>query len=379
MKSSAATINCAYLLGGTVPHFDQTYRDLNPRAEFQEFMRRNVTTAYDFASILQHSTSFVGKRLKPKVHFACAAATWRQESAVAIASGEDIGILCATLDLISMRKNPILIVTHGSYFGSRYWAYMARVLRTQKHVHWACLSTSLAECMINEHGFSPGQVHSCGYGVDTDFFSPQIIDDSYPMILAAGTANRDYKTLVSAVHGLDVEVRIAADSAWYPVETNVQGLELPTNIILKSAGNYLGLRELYAACRFVVVPMLPARFACGYAVIAEAMAMGKAVIATRTQVVSDFIRDGENGFLVEVGDVSGLRERIEWMLNNPMIATTMGQQARKDIEEHWSLPAYCQRLESALTATSSQFTSGGNPESSRFNATSKSFLNASTT
>ena len=125
--------------------------------------------------------------------------------------------------------------------------------------------------------------------------------------------------------------------------------------------------------------MLPARFACGYAVIAEAMAMGKAVIATRTQVVSDFIRDGENGFLVEVGDVSGLRERIEWMLNNPMIAKTMGQQARKDIEEHWSLPAYCQRLESALTATSSQFTSGGNPESSRFNATSKSFLDASAT
>lgn len=87
----------------------------------------------------------------------------------------------------------------------------------------------------------------------------------------------------------------------------------------------------------------------------------------------------KNGFLVEVGDVSGLRERIEWMLNNPMIATTMGQQARKDIEEHWSLQAYCQRLESALTATSSQFTSGGNPESSRFNATSKSFLDASTT
>ena len=377
MKSSVAKENCAYLLGGEVPHTDQAYTLVNPRAEFQEFMLRNVTAAYDLGSIAQYSTSFFGKRLKPLLHFSLRARTWRSESKVSIVSGEDLGILCALVDVMTGAKDPLVVVTHGSYFGSKYWKHAVRLLRKLKHVHWACLSKSLADCMVNEHGFALSQVHISGYGVDTEFFSPRNLEVNTPMVLAAGTANRDYKTLVAAVKDLDVELRIAADSAWYPVVTNVHGLELPQNITLKSADNYLGLRELYATCQFVVVPMLPAKFACGYAVIAEAMAMGKAVIATRTQVLSDFIRDGENGYLVDVGDVSGLRERIEWMLNNPMIAKTMGQQARKDIEQHWSLPAYCQRLESALTAASSQFTTGGQTELSCFNTKTVSFVDAS--
>jgi glycosyltransferase involved in cell wall biosynthesis len=155
---------------------------------------------------------------------------------------------------------------------------------------------------------------------------------------------------------VDAEVRIAADSAWYPVETNLREISLPSNITVKSAGNYTGLRDLYAACHFVVVPMLPARFACGYAVIAEAMAMGKTVIATRTHYVSDFIKDEENGFLVDVGDVEGLRARITYLLDNPSVAARMGQLARREMEQNWSLPSYTGRLEAVAKAASGLFT-----------------------
>jgi glycosyltransferase involved in cell wall biosynthesis len=212
--------------------------------------------------------------------------------------------------------------------------------------------------MINEFGFSVSCVHSCGYGVDTDYFSPRYAKADKPMILAAGTANRDYKTLISAVQDLDVDLHIAADSAWYPVETNAHGLDLPSNVTLKSAGDYAGLRQLYSKCRFVVVPMLPAKFACGFAVIAEAMAMGKPVIATRTEALSDFIHEGETGFLVDVGDVSGLRERIQWMIKHPEIVDSMGNFARRMMQEKWSLPAYCERLESAVIAASDEFRRG---------------------
>ena len=354
-ESPNVKFNCAYLLGGRVPHFEGTYALHNPRVEFQEFMERNVTKAYDFSALDLIKPSFLSKQLKPKVQFALRCGRWRSSSNVSIASGEDIGILCALYDVITQSKNPMVIITHGSYFGSKYWGQISRVLRTKTHIHWACLSNALAVSMVSDYGFAPDCVHSSGYGVDTEYFQPVAAFPTKPLILSAGTANRDYKTLVSAVQGVNVDVRIAADSAWYPVETNLREVSLPSNITVKSAGNYTGLRDLYAACHFVVVPMLPARFACGYAVIAEAMAMGKTVIATRTHSNSDFIKDGVNGFLVDVGDVDTLRARINYLLENPSVVARMGHLARTEMEGNWSLPAYTVRLEAAVKAASGLF------------------------
>jgi glycosyltransferase involved in cell wall biosynthesis len=66
-----------------------------------------------------------------------------------------------------------------------------------------------------------------------------------------------------------------------------------------------------------VIPLLDVTFACGYAVIVEAMAMGKAVIATRTQAPSDLIEDGVSGIYVPPGDVAAMRREIEKLLSNP--------------------------------------------------------------
>jgi glycosyltransferase involved in cell wall biosynthesis len=347
-RSSDSPVRCAYLLGGYVPHFLPEYAGENPQAEFQEFMQRNDTTAFDYGSLGALRVFKFIKFLKTKHFFAMFATKWRNQHDVSITSGEDIGILCALIDLLTGCDNPIVIITHGSYFGSKYWKYVAKLLRSQKHIHWACLSKSLARTLVDDHGFSPSQVHATGYGVDINYFQPSRTLTPKPLILAAGTANRDYLSLVSSMQGLDVDVRIAADSAWYPVQTDVDGLSIPANITVKSAGNYRGLRDLYTASTFVVVPMNHAKFACGYAVIVEAMAMGKTVISTRTDAISDFIIDGENGFLVDVGDVDTLKKRITFLLDNPSIAERMGEKARSDIEKNWSLAAYSSRLEEAV-------------------------------
>jgi glycosyltransferase involved in cell wall biosynthesis len=101
---------------------------------------------------------------------------------------------------------------------------------------------------------------------------------------------------------------------------------------------------LYAAAAFVVVPLYPAFHACGLAVIAEAMAMGKAVITTRVAGRSDFIIDGENGFYVEPGDVGGLRAKVKALLDDPARAAAMGVAARSRMAQLFSLEAYVERL-----------------------------------
>ena len=48
---------------------------------------------------------------------------------------------------------------------------------------------------------------------------------------------------------------------------------------------------------------------------------------------SDFIKDGENGFLVKQYDINTLAEKILYLLNNPDKAVEMGKAAQRDVLE----------------------------------------------
>ena len=99
------------------------------------------------------------------------------------------------------------------------------------------------------------------------------------------------------------------------------------------------------------VPIKPVRHAAGFAVIAEAMAMSRPVIATRNAAVSDFIVDGQSGFLVDPGDVATLRARIEALISDPALADQIGRAARQRMETQFSLSAWAARLDDIVRAT----------------------------
>jgi glycosyltransferase involved in cell wall biosynthesis len=241
------------------------------------------------------------------------------------------------------------VITHGSFFGSRYMLPIAYWLRSIRNVRYLTLSEALRMQMISRFGFAKDLVINTGYGVDTEFFKPRALEAAArPIIASAGAATRDYRTLVAATHDLDADVRIAADSAWFPAAVDISPDRLPANCEARSYGNYLGLRELYAAAAFVVVPLYPAFHACGLAVIAEAMAMGKAVITTRISGHSDFIVEGENGFYVAPGDVDGMRAKIKDLLDDPARAQEMGAVARNRMTQLFTLEAYVERMLEAI-------------------------------
>ena len=210
-------------------------------------------------------------------------------------------------------------------------------------VQFLCLSEALRNLVIEEYGIDPVRVHATGYGVDSRYFMPDPTVEPN-CIVGAGTASRDYQTLTEASRDLDVQIKIAADSTWYREQLNVSGEHLPANVQVFSAGGYPQLRTLYSTALFVVVPLLDVRYACGYAVMAEAMAMGKAVIATRTGSPSDLIIDGVSGIYVPPGDVDAMRNAMQRLLSDPVLAVTMGREGRRLAEERFSLDAYVSRL-----------------------------------
>ena len=78
----------------------------------------------------------------------------------------------------------------------------------------------------------------------------------------------------------------------------------------------------------------------------EAMAMGKAVVATRTagQVELDILKDGETGLFVDPGDVQGWCEAIKYLCSHPKEAIQMGQRARSIVEESLNMDTYVQDM-----------------------------------
>lgn len=260
-----------------------------------------------------------------------------------LAQSEQSGYQVALASLLSIRRRPLFIVFHGHGWSGRRNRTFAAVVRRMRSVQLLCLSDALRNLVITEYGIPPDRVHVTGYGVDHRYFSP-VANMDCRLVLSAGTASRDYRTLATACAGIDASFRVAADSNWHVTPLNLRPADIPANMTVASAGGYEALRSLYANALFVVVPMLDVRYACGYAVIAEAMAMGKAVIVTKTGCPSDLIEDGVNGLYVPPGDAIALREAIQDLLAHPEKAIAMGNAARRKIEDSANLDAYVERI-----------------------------------
>lgn len=64
-------------------------------------------------------------------------------------------------------------------------------------------------------------------------------------------------------------------------------------------------------------------------VIAQVMAVGKPVVASKVGGIPEMIEEGVNGFLVDPGDEHGLAERLIEVLNSPKLQLRMGCKSRE--------------------------------------------------
>jgi glycosyltransferase involved in cell wall biosynthesis len=97
---------------------------------------------------------------------------------------------------------------------------------------------------------------------------------------------------------------------------------------------------LHAADIFV----LPSRAENQPVSIIEAMARAKPVVATGIGAIPDQVIDGSTGILVKPGDVHGLANALEILLNAPELRTSYGQAGLRRFEEHYSVAACATRF-----------------------------------
>lgn len=104
------------------------------------------------------------------------------------------------------------------------------------------------------------------------------------------------------------------------------------------------LPAYYALCDLLVLPSTTMGEAFGV-VLLEAMACGKPVIASNLPGVRSVVSDGQDGMLVQPGNVHDLAEKMQVLLaKGPQPRREMGERGRAKVEEKYDWPKIIPRL-----------------------------------
>jgi glycosyltransferase involved in cell wall biosynthesis len=154
-------------------------------------------------------------------------------------------------------------------------------------------------------------------------------------VFSGGNSLRDYPTLLEAVRGLPIPVRVA--TSWRPPA----GTDVPANVTLgpTSAAEF---RTLLAGARVVVLPLRTDRLRTGgQQSYLNAMALGRPVVVTDPFDAPYYIEDRRTGRIVPPADPAALRAALEGLLDDPAVARALGERGRDfalplDQEHTWS-------------------------------------------
>ena len=109
------------------------------------------------------------------------------------------------------------------------------------------------------------------------------------------------------------------------------------NIIFKKAVPFNKIISEFEKCTFFV---LPSRTEGLPRVIVEAMASGKAVIASRVGGIPEVVEENKTGLLFESEDYGELADKMSQLLNNPEMTQSMGEAGYQRAKDHFSPERY---------------------------------------
>ena len=142
------------------------------------------------------------------------------------------------------------------------------------------------------------------------------------------------------------KLRIAGEISTEPayvdaIQKWVHGSHLDEHISFLGPLSEEAILHEFAGCSILA---LPSAQETAPMVIAQAMAAGKPVVATRIGGVGEMV--GENsgrGFLVDVGDIDGLAATLTRLLQYPDLQEKMGQCGRAFAQEHYHIQCVARR------------------------------------
>lgn len=189
----------------------------------------------------------------------------------------------------------------------KFWLSYARIL---------CISSEQIEDLVR-FGIPRDRLVFVPFGVDTRFFQPADASLEEDLIVSVGRdAGRDYATLFKAAERMNYKFTVVAGHKNIP-----SGMKIPANVSVLYDRSYTEIRDLYKRARLVVIASkdknIPDGSDCsGQTVILEALAAGKAVIATNRPWIADYFVPVQDLVVIHPNDPQALARAIDLLYND---------------------------------------------------------------
>ncbi|HET6977078.1 MAG TPA: glycosyltransferase [Pyrinomonadaceae bacterium] len=195
------------------------------------------------------------------------------------------------------------------------------------------------------------------HGVDLDRFTPQPVESNGTLrLLAVGrlVEKKGFHFLIAALAGLKISFTLAIVGDG-PERERLQQLivinNLQTRVTLHGPVTHAELPQIYAESEVVIVPSIQDRSGDRDGlpnVVLEAMACGRAVIASDAGAISSAITDNETGLLVPPADPVALAAAIRSLAASKELRDQLGRNGRERAERDYEVGRCSDRFNQLL-------------------------------
>ncbi len=206
------------------------------------------------------------------------------------------------------------------------------------HAH-ICDAMSI-KLALEDLGIAKNKVHCITNGVNTEFFTPGIKDNTKQDVLCVGrmVLEKDHATLLRAFALVikklpKAHLHLVGDG---PLRTNLE--KLSTNLELNSSITFHGsssdVRSHMQAANVLVLSSISEGTPN---VLLEGMACELPIVATAVAGIPDMVGHEKQGLLVKPSNEHELAKAIINILENSDLANNMGKSGRIHVQENYSL------------------------------------------
>ena len=211
----------------------------------------------------------------------------------------------------------------------------------EKGILWSAkniLTPSLAVKRRIRSQYPDKDVHNIANGVDNSLFT--LLRREEPFMLFLGRIDfymKGLDILIKAFAGLTergVSLKIAGSGkAGHELKLKqlIEKLKMKSRVEILGRVSKEKKKELLSTCLFLV---MPSRFEGWGITAAEANAVGKAVIGTRIDGLTEAVADGETALLVEPEDAGQLTEAMETLLADRAKRKKLGEAGREHARQY---------------------------------------------
>lgn len=362
------TLKYPPLLGGDASHTQQLAKELSRRGyrvavvtikpKKKPLPRYEGSVWVERVGVGSETTELERFCLKRALFIICAFAAlaklWARAGIRVIHShGWDPGLVCGLFSLITRAK--LVHTLHGiPRVGGllALWERLVLKLCSTARAFFITLNPEDAE-LAASMGVPRNRVRTIPNAIDVERLSR---GDAEAFRLRYGLRRGEAVAIfVGRLHaqkGVDTLIRAARLLQDHPIKFFVIGSGHEARRYLEEARGLSNLRFLgevsedvlsqaYAACDIFVLPSV---FEGMPYALMEAMALGKAVVASDIEGVKTLVKDGETGLLFPPRDPQALAERIKVLCENPELRRKLGKNARELVLSRYSWESVLDKL-----------------------------------